>query len=74
MEIVLFIYLAGLIPAYLALRSALRRLNGIEGRTAADALLNVMCSLCSWITVIVVLVMMGILAVSDIEQKSTELS
>ena len=69
MEIVLLVYLLGIVPAYFCLRHSFIRLTGFEGRTAADALLMVTCCLFSWITVVVSSTMMSILFIEEIDQK-----
>ena len=69
MEIVLLIYLIGIIPAYLCLRHSFIRLSRFEGLTATDAVLMVICCLFSWITVVVSSTMMSILFVEEIDQN-----
>jgi hypothetical protein len=69
MEIVVLIYLAGIIPAYLGLRYSFIRLCGEPGRTAGDAILAMLCSLSSWITLIITFTMLGIIEIGDLERK-----
>ena len=69
MKIVLLIYVIGIIPAFLSLRHSFIRLSGKEGRTSADAMLMVICSLFSWITFVVTSTIMSLLFIEDIDQK-----
>jgi hypothetical protein len=69
MEIVLLIYLIGIIPAYLCLRHSFIRLSQFEGLTASDDILMVTCSVFSWITVVVSSTMMSLLFIEEIDQN-----
>jgi len=67
MKIALLIYLIGLVPAYLCLRHSFIRLCGVAGRTTGDAMLMMLTTLFSWITVLVALTMMTVLSIGDID-------
>ncbi len=69
MKVVICMYLLGFIPSYLSLRHAFIRLTGEEGKTIGDAVLTALCILCSWIAVVVSLLIMAVLEIEEIDQR-----